>query len=206
MVKTESLTYAYPKGSVLDFPNVEIDNNALILGASGGGKSTFLHLLTGITPLQKGYVTFDQNTYSSSEQSQLDKYRGQNISMIFQKPQFFPALTVMENLRVQNMARKTPISEKDATEVLEQLEISAEAHKNIKYLSVGQRQRVSIARALIAKPKWIFADEPTSALDDKNAQRVIDLLLQNSMSQKAQLIVVTHDTRLREHFDQIIQL
>ncbi|GAB5557572.1 MAG: ABC transporter ATP-binding protein [Schleiferiaceae bacterium] len=206
MLSTRNLSYSYGGQQKLTFPEVEIPNNALLLGPSGSGKSTFLHLLTGIIPLQNGSVCYDDEEYTSKNQRELDRSRGKHISLVFQKPQFFPALTVMENLRVQNMARGSAISKADAQACLNALEIGDQAHKNIKNLSVGQRQRVSIARALLAKPDWIFADEPTSALDDDNATRVIQLLLNHSKENHAKLIVVTHDQRLVKYFDQIIQL
>lgn len=206
MLSTRNLSYSYGEQAPLTFPDVEIPKNALLLGPSGSGKSTFLHLLTGIIPLQNGTLQYGSADYSSKNQRELDAFRGKHISLVFQKPQFFPALSVMENLRVQNMARGTTISKADAQKCLEALEIGDQAHKNIKNLSVGQRQRVSIARALLANPEWIFADEPTSALDDQNATRVIQLLLNHSKENNAKLVVVTHDQRLVNYFDQIIEL
>ncbi len=206
MLSTRNLSYSYGAQQKLTFPELEIPNNALLLGPSGSGKSTLLHLLTGIIPLQNGSVYYGDAEYTSENQRDLDRFRGKHISLVFQKPQFFPALTVMENLRVQNMARGTTISKADAQTCLNALEIGDQAQKNIKNLSVGQRQRVSIARALLAKPDWIFADEPTSALDDDNATRVIQLLLNHSKENHAKLVVVTHDQRLVKYFDKIIEL
>ena len=207
MLTTRNLTYSYSSQSEISFPDLTLaDPKSLILGPSGRGKSTLLHLLTGILPLQSGEIILNDFSFSQQSVSSIDRFRGKEIGLVFQKPHFFPALTVLENLLVKNVGNSYKIESSEAMSLLEELGIQDQAQKNINHLSVGQQQRVSIARAILGNPKFIFADEPTSALDDQNARAVIELLDKITSKYHAQLIVVTHDQRLKSEFNTLIEL
>lgn len=207
MLITKDLTYTYLASETLAFPDLHLtESKALLLGPSGRGKSTLLHLLTGILPLQSGEIKLGEFSFVDKSPSAIDRFRGSEIGLVFQKPHFFPALTVLENLMVKSVGNSIKVHKKEAISLLEELGIGDQANKNINHLSVGQQQRVSIARALLGKPQFIFADEPTSSLDDENARRVIELLDKITQQHKAQLIVVTHDQRVKNQFNTAIQL
>lgn len=200
MISTSNLKYKYVGGTEIVFPDIQCDGNdiLLILGTSGVGKTTLLHLLGGILTTQEGKVSIGNTVVNDLSGSAADIFRGQNIGIIFQQNHFVDALTVIENvILAQSLAgRKT--DKKAAKTLLERLNIGHKADKSVRDLSQGEKQRVAIARALINQPKVILADEPTSALDDVNCDEVLKLLQEQAKEVGSALIVVTHDTRLKD--------
>ncbi|MEZ7941307.1 MAG: ATP-binding cassette domain-containing protein, partial [Flavobacteriales bacterium] len=177
-----------------------------ILGGSGTGKTTYLHLLTGLLRPKAGSVVLDGTDIATLKNRELDQFRGKNIGLVFQTAHFIGALTVKENLRVPLWLGGKKGYDERITELLERLQISHKLNSKIKNLSIGERQRVSIARALVHQPKIIFADEPTSALDDKNTENVVSLLEEQAAQEGAALVIVTHDTRLKSLYKNIVEL
>ena len=170
----------------------------LILGTSGVGKTTLLHLLGGILTTQQGNININGTEINKLTGSELDNFRGRNIGIVFQQNHFVHSINVLENvLLAQSMAGK-PTDKKLCMNLLERLNIGDKATKKIKNLSQGEKQRVAIARALVNGPKLILADEPTSALDDINCTEVLSLLEEQAKAVGSALIVVTHDTRLKD--------
>lgn len=208
MLQTKNLSYAY-KGQVqMDFPDLNCAKGThwLLLGQSGSGKTTFLHLLGGLLTPSQGSIQLDETALHQLSGSALDRFRGQQIGIIFQKAHFVNALNVGENLLLaQQLAGQKP-STQDVKSLLANLAIDDKVNKKINQLSMGEQQRVAIARALIKRPSLILADEPTSALDDENSQRVIQLLETQALAVNATLLIVTHDQRLKDHFDNKIIL
>ena len=178
----------------------------MIIGRSGSGKTTLLHLLSGLRSPSTGKIDILGSTITEMSQSELDKFRGKNIGMIFQVPHFIKAITVLENLTLAQSLAGADINAQKAKGILDQLNIASKVSQKTSQLSVGEQQRVAIARALINSPKIIFADEPTSALDDHNTEQVINLLKEQADQQNATLIVVTHDQRLKDNFQRSIEL
>ena len=170
----------------------------LVLGKSGSGKTTLLHILGGLLKPQSGDVIIDGTSIYSLKGNALDKFRGEKIGIVFQKPHILSALTVMENLQIANYfvgKNKQGTIERNLME----LGISDKKSAKLDTLSEGEAQRVSIARALANEPKVILADEPTASLDDENAENVIRLLKIQAQRLQAVLIVVTHDQRVKNH-------
>lgn len=202
MISTKGLKYSYNQSEVIEFPDISIGKNEqfLILGKSGCGKTTLLNLLSGLLKPQEGEVVINDTVVSSLPGAKLDHFRGQNIGFVFQTPHFFNALTVQENLMfTQKMAGK-PVDKEAIKSILEELSIGTKLKSKINELSVGEKQRVSIARALVNKPLVVFADEPTSALDDENSESVSGLLKMQTEKHNATLVIVTHDNRLKDRF------
>lgn len=138
--------------------------------------------------------------------AKLDQFRGREIGVIFQQSHFLKALTVGENLAMARQLVALPADDNKIKALLEQLNIGHKFNALPSELSVGEQQRVAIARALVNDPTVILADEPTSALDDKNTEQVVALLKAQAQAANATLLVVTHDNRLKNIFDQQIEL
>lgn len=208
MLTTKNIAFKYKNGNAITFPDINLDNasHALILGKSGCGKTTLLHLLGGLLKPQEGSIQINETTLNKLSGSTLDKFRGKEIGIIFQTPHFIDSLSVKENLY---LAQTLAGEKKDLNKIknlLSELDILEKINAKIKELSQGQKQRVSIARALINTPQLILADEPTSALDDENCNTVINLLIEQAKKSKATLLVVTHDNRLSNSFNTKIEL
>lgn len=206
MIETKSLEFSYDNSFVFKFPNIKLksNENLLVLGNSGIGKSTLLHNLAGILRPKSGSIKiFDQDITKLSE-LELDKFRGQNIGIIFQRSHFVNSLTVGENLELAQFLGRN--KKGNIKETLDNLKILDKINKKPKELSQGERQRASIALAIINSPKLILADEPTSSLDDTNCSNVIKILKEQALKYQAQLIVITHDSRLKKHFKKSISL
>ena len=207
MIRTKGLNFKYNDQASFSFPDINLgkDENLLIIGSSGIGKTTLLHLLAGLLESNSGSINLYGQDISKLTQHQIDKFRGQNIGIVFQKPHFVNSLTVKENLQLaQYLGNKK--DQNRIVDILSSLDILDKENKKPKKLSQGEKQRASIAMAIVNSPKLILADEPTSSLDDENCDRVINLLKKQASEFKAQLIVITHDNRLKKHFKKSIKL
>ncbi len=208
MIRTSSLTFAYPGQSPVSFPDVSCERNehALILGPSGTGKTTLLHLLGGILSPASGEITIGGTALHLLRGHSLDSFRGRHIGIIFQKPHFIRSLTAIENLLLAQSLSGNKSDQSRALSLMDRLAIGRNAHKKTTAMSIGEQQRLAIARALINSPAVILADEPSSALDDQNCRQMIDLLLEVATENNANLIVVTHDSRIKNSIDKKIYL
>ena len=207
MIRTKGLNFNYNDQASFSFPDINLgkDENLLIIGSSGIGKTTLLHLLAGLLESDSGSINIYGQDISKLTQHQIDKFRGQNIGIVFQKPHFVNSLTVKENLQLaQFLGNK--VDQNRIVDILSSLGILEKENKKPKKLSQGEKQRASIAMAIVNSPKLILADEPTSSLDDENCDRVIKLLKKQASEFNAQLIVITHDNRLKKHFKKSIKL
>ena len=206
MLETKNLRFKYDNNLELNFPDIKTSKeNLLILGASGVGKTTFLHLLSGLLKPMNGEIDLLGTKISNLKMSEMDRFRGKNIGIVFQKPHFINSLTVKENLQLAQYISKK--SDKNRIQsLLESLGIEDKANKKTLNLSQGEKQRVAIALAIVNSPKLILADEPTSSLDDLNCDKVINLLKDQAAKYKAKLIIITHDYRLKKHFKNTLSL
>lgn len=199
MLQTTSLSYRYPGASeILEFPAIDCAaaQTRLLLGPSGVGKTTLLQILAGMRQPGEGRVTLaGQEVYSLSAAAR-DRFRGRHVGIVFQVSRFLAALSLEENLLVAQRSAGLPEDKSRARALLAELGLEGLAARKPHALSVGQRQRAGIARAVINEPKLLLADEPTSALDDANATRVLQLLQNQAERTGAALLIVTHDNRL----------
>ena len=208
MVKINGLTYNYSSEIQLKFPDFSLSKGeqALILGQSGCGKTTLLHLLSGLLKPNSGDVNIENEDISKMSGAVLDNFRGANIGIVFQTAHFIEALTVKENLTLtQTLAGKSKDIDK-IKKLLADLGVESKLNAKLSALSVGEKQRVSIARALVNSPALILADEPTSALDDKNCDAVLKLVREQAKKHNSTLLIVTHDNRLKDQFDKRVEL
>lgn len=203
MLSTKELAYSYDNTNWISFPDMKCNagDSYLILGQSGTGKTTFLHLLSGLLKPMKGDISIGDKSLSKLSDAQLDKFRGKHIGVVFQQAHFISSLSVADNLKLAQKLSGNPVDDGRIKELLDTLNIGHKINALTKDLSVGERQRVAIARAVINKPSILLADEPTSALDDKNCEEVLDLLERTAKDANAILMIVTHDNRLTRRFD-----
>jgi ABC-type lipoprotein export system ATPase subunit len=208
MLRTRSLTFSYDENTSFDFPDLQLESGEkmLLFGESGVGKTTFLHLIAGLLRPNTGSVELKGTMISELPSSQLDRYRGENIGLVFQSPHFVQAINVLENLSLVQYLAKKPQDKKRSIAVLQSLGVADKKFKKPNQLSQGEQQRVSIAMAVINSPQLILADEPTASLDDKNCKRVVDLLKEQAEASNSQLIIITHDQRLRGKFQHTVTL
>ncbi|WP_289039609.1 ATP-binding cassette domain-containing protein [uncultured Zobellia sp.] len=209
MVQTDNLTFHYKKAEhTFRFPNIDLkeQESLLILGKSGIGKTTLLHLLAGLLKPASGTLVVDNVDINALSHSQLDKFRGQNIGLVFQKNHAVRSLNVLDNLKARLFFSGKTINRTVIDSLLEQLDLAETKKKNINELSEGQLQRLGIAMAVVHNPQVILADEPTSSLDDENCAAVLRLLQQQAEKNRANLVVITHDSRIKSAFKNVITL
>ncbi|WP_199138628.1 ABC transporter ATP-binding protein [Pedobacter sp. ASV12] len=202
MISIQAVAHSYNSNQQLRFKDWQINNGEqwLLLGQSGSGKTTLLHILTGILKPTAGEVRIGDTSIYQLSPKALDRFRGRQIGIIFQRPHLIKSLTIAENLLLAQSFAKLPENHERLDEVLKSLDMLHKKNAYPNELSQGQLQRISIARAVINKPALLIADEPTSSLDDKNAEAVLELLLQQSGLNQATLVVATHDKRVKDAF------
>ena len=207
MIKTKGVEFNYDNQVFFKFQDINLKSseNLLIIGSSGIGKTTLLHLLAGLLESSSGSIKLFEKELSELSSHQLDRFRKNNIGIVFQRPHFVNSLTVKENLQLaQYIANKKDNNRIE--NILKNLNIFDKSNNKTNQLSQGEKQRASIALAIVNSPKLILADEPTSSLDDINCDNVIKLLKKQATDFGAQLIVITHDSRLKKHFKNSIEL
>jgi putative ABC transport system ATP-binding protein len=181
----------------------------LLMGPSGSGKSTLLAVISALLRPDAGRVRALGKDVWSLSQVELERFRLEHCSYIFQGYNLFPQLTARQQLEVvlrwgEGASRAE--ATRRANRVLDSLGLTKRAHLRPAQLSGGEKQRVAIARALVKEPSFVFADEPTSALDWENGQHVIELLRDVARRRGATVLVVTHDHRLVPYADRVFEM
>ena len=208
MLITRSLTFAHNEENTFVFPNISLapGEDLLILGPSGIGKTTLLHVLAGLLAPKSGHVELLGIMLNKLPVKQLDKFRGRHIGLVFQRPHFIRSLSLQENMALlQHLAGKKQ-DQLRIKQVLSSLNIADKRHKRPYSLSQGEQQRGAIAMAVLNNPQLILADEPTSSLDDTNCLNVVSLLKDQAAATNSQLLIITHDNRLKPQFQNCITL
>ena len=181
---------------------VERGELAIILGASGAGKTTALNILGGMDTATSGTVTVDGRDVSSANEAQLVEYRRADVGFVFQFYNLVQNLTARENVELAAEICRDPL---DADTVLDEVGLADRKNNFPAQLSGGEQQRVSIARALAKNPKILLCDEPTGALDYKTGKQVLALLQATCRRQGRTVIVITHNSALAPMADRLIR-
>ncbi len=180
---------------------VEKGELAVILGASGAGKTTALNILGGMDTLTDGDVIVDGQNISSYSKRQLVNYRRSDIGFVFQFYNLVPNLTALENVELAAQIRSDSM---DALDALEKVGLSHRKNNFPAQLSGGEQQRVSIARALAKKPKLLLCDEPTGALDYNTGKQILQLLQYTCRKDNITVLIITHNSALAPMADKVI--
>jgi ABC-type lipoprotein export system ATPase subunit len=208
MFALRQIRHAYDGQEVLrlDDWSVAQGEHWLILGPSGSGKTTLLHILSGILTPSEGSVAIAGQDLDQLPASELDRFRGRHIGIVFQRLHLISSLTVLGNLLLAQYLAGATQDLQGAHVLLASLGLADKAYSRPHALSFGQSQRAAVARAVVNKPLLILADEPTSNLDDATAVAALDVLLAQARSCNATLVIATHDRRIRERFEHQITL
>lgn len=193
------------KGVDLEIKEAEVVS---IVGSSGAGKTTLLTILGTLDRPSSGEVQIADENVSILNDKKLAAFRNQNIGFVFQFHQLLPEFTALENVCIPafiaNVSKKE--AEKNAIEILELLNLKDRIHHKPSELSGGEQQRVAVARALINKPKVIFADEPSGNLDSINAQELHQLFFKLRDNFKQTFVIVTHNLELAKLADRTLTM
>jgi ABC-type lipoprotein export system ATPase subunit len=201
LVRAENLSRVYQRGQekveALNGVNLLLPFHAfgVILGPSGGGKSTLLHLLGGMDRPTGGSLTINDFDLVHARERSLTSFRRDNIGFIFQFYNLLPSLSALDNVILPLLAKGQPVkqSREKAGALLDQVGLGSRIHHKPGQLSGGEQQRVAIARAIIVEPLLILADEPTGDLDSKTAQDVIGLMVEMNQRLGVTVLVATHN-------------
>ncbi len=185
---------------------VEDGEFVAIMGASGSGKSTFLHLCAGLDRPNSGKIIIRGNEITSMKPDELAGFRGMYTGIVFQKHNLIPQLTVLENIMIPTVMCDRPAFqfEEHLNKLIDVLGLKDRLNHLPSEISGGQQQRCAIARAMINRPQVLFCDEPTGNLDRKNADEVLDLLLKTKEMIGQTIIMVTHDPSIASKADRTL--
>lgn len=202
-------TYGNTEAQVKALNNVNLSVKqgefVAIVGASGSGKSSLLHLLGGVDRPTSGQVIIDGVEIYSKNEKELALFRRRKIGFIFQSYNLIPVLTTEENIKLPMLLeRKT--DEGYVDELLGILGLLDRRHHLPSELSGGQQQRTAIGRALINKPSIVLADEPTGNLDSKHSKEIVDLLTFSVKKYNQTLIMITHDLNIAQRADRVVYI
>ena len=202
---TSSIIESNLKGSSITFPGITIPKGELLLlkGNSGIGKSTFLHSIAGLVPLLRGHIKIEGHG-EISKNIVPKNWRKNAVTIIPQRPLFWQSLTVKENIKLGEWSKG--IESENSEYILEKLGIADLSKKAVNKLSLGQQQRLSVARALLSKVPLVLADEPTAALDEENTSTQLKLFKEHQTETGCSILVSSHDNRLDSISDQIVIL
>ncbi len=212
----DSLRFYWSKNS--DFKiyvpklNIGQGEKVLLLGESGSGKTTLLSLICGFLSPISGDIYLNEKKINDLTASNRDQYRSDNIGIIFQQFNLLPYANVIDNILLplhfsKVRASRTKNHRETAVSLCESLRLpNTITNTNASNLSVGQQQRVAVARALIGNPSLIIADEPTSSLDTDAQNIFLELMFAQIENNNSTLLMVSHDTSLSNNFDRVINI
>lgn len=210
MIKGEGLSKSYGDLEVLKGVDIHIQSKEIvsITGPSGAGKSTLLQLLGTLDSPSKGSVLYDNQDITRLRARKMAQFRNENIGFIFQFHHLLPEFTALENVSmpafINGMSRKE--AQKRSMELLDMLGLQERLDHKPSELSGGEQQRVAVARALMNKPKVIFADEPSGNLDTENAHDLHQLFLKLRDDYGQTFVIVTHNNELARLADRVIKM
>ncbi len=203
-------SFVQPDGSelpILDIPEFHVApaEQMALVGRSGCGKTTLLHIIAGIGRPDSGRVRIDDWEITLFSEAESDRFRAERIGYVFQTFNLLPGFSALENVLLAMRFTGKPVDKPRARQLLEKVGLSHRMTHKPSMLSVGEQQRVAVARALANKPKILLADEPTANVDSGHQQQVLDLIRESCSEENVALVLVTHTSEVFEQFDRVDQ-
>lgn len=204
MIELKGVRKSYGANEVLKGIDLRIEEQdyLVILGASGSGKSTLLNILSGLEKPDQGEVLYDGENIASLSESQLTKFRKNQVAFIFQQYYLLQELTVEQNVKMGAHLAKN----QDYLPIIEAMGLKEKLHQYPSELSGGEQQRVAIARALAKKPKVLFLDEPTGALDEETGRQILSYIAQMKKELGFTLVMVTHNEHIAQLANTVVRV
>ena len=203
--------YRDPSGGrvpVLNVTDFKMSNGeqVVLVGSSGGGKTTLLNIIAGITTVDSGEVVVAGTNIVRLSEAARDRFRAERIGYVFQTFNLLPAFTALENVLLGMSFGGRKVDRVRATKLLERVGLGHRLHHKPAQMSVGEQQRTSGARALANTPRLLLADEPTANVDVANQQNVLQLLRESCRENNVSLLLVTHAQEVAAQFDRVEKL
>ena len=201
-------SYREPYGStlpILDIERFEVkeQEQVVLIGESGSGKSTLLNVISGITTADSGKVTIAGTEIASMPEVVRDRFRAERIGFVFQTFNLLPAFSALENVLLGMSFSRKKASRDRAKELLALVGLEHRLHHRPKQMSVGEQQRVAVARALANQPKLLLADEPTANVDVGNQETILKLLRDACTQHQIAMLLVTHSQEVASQFERV---
>lgn len=200
-------SYREPGGTVLPILNVpyfkmESGEQVVLVGSSGGGKTTLLNVISGISTADSGTVKIDGVNVSELSEPARDRFRAERIGFVFQTFHLLPAFSALENVLL-GMSFSGKSNSQRAKELLGRVGLEKRLRHRPPQLSVGEQQRVAVARGLANSPTLLLADEPTASIDQKNQDVILTLIRETCRENNVSLLLVTHSADVASQFDRV---
>ncbi len=213
MLQLESIkkSYLQPNGErvpILDVPSFQVGQGEqlVLIGPSGCGKSTLLHIIAGITKPDSGQVILDGIELTKYPEAGRDRIRADKLGYVFQTFNLLPSFSALENVLLGMTFARKKYSVPRAKQLLDRVGLSHRARNKPSAMSVGEQQRVAVARALANSPAILLADEPTANVDPGNQSQIVSLIRETCRDEQIALIMVTHSMEVAEQFDRVEKL
>lgn len=213
MLLLENVKKAYiePNGDrlpILDVPELKLDagEQVVIRGRSGCGKTTLLHAIAGLTTVDSGKIEVNGVDVTRLAEARRDRFRARNLGYVFQTFNLLPAFTALENVLLGMTFTGQRSNRERATELLTRVGLGHRMSHKPSALSVGEQQRVAVARALANEPVLLLADEPTANVDPGHQQQVVDLIREACRRENVTLLLVTHAPEVAQQFERVVEL
>lgn len=193
---------------ILDLPRFSVNSGeqVALIGDSGCGKTTLLHVIAGIIRPDSGRIVLNNVELSKYSEAVRDAIRADNIGYIFQTFNLLPAFSALENVKLGMAFARKSVDHARARRLLERVGLGHRLNNKPRAMSVGEQQRVAVARALANEPKLILADEPTANVDARNQHQIIQLIRQTCLEENIALVIVTHSMDVANQFERIDRL
>ncbi|HEY3392410.1 MAG TPA: ABC transporter ATP-binding protein [Lacipirellulaceae bacterium] len=211
LVENVKKSYREPDGgrlAILDVPRLELaaGEQVVIRGRSGGGKTTLLNAIAGLATVDEGKIVVNGTEVTRLREAVRDRFRARNIGFVFQTFNLLAGFTALENVQLGMTFTRQPNDRNRAVDLLTRVGLGDRLTHKPAALSVGEQQRVAVARALVNRPGLLLADEPTANIDPGHQQQVIDLLREVCRSENVAMLLVTHSPEVASQFDRVEDL
>ncbi len=213
MLELDSIkkSYVQPNGEttpILDVPSFRVDSGEqmVLIGPSGCGKTTLLHIIAGITRPDSGKVSIDGIEITKYSEAGCDRIRANKLGYVFQTFNLLPGFTALENVLLGMTFARKRLSRDRAARLLERVGLSHRRHNKPSAMSVGEQQRVAVARALANRPTVLLADEPTANIDPQNQEQIVSLIRETCREDNISLVMVTHSMEVSNQFQRVDKL